>query len=56
MASSPCCPTVQFARLVTVTPYLCDVNALGIAVGTPRAAMSSNNDGLAWVLDASTCI
>jgi len=24
---------VQFARLVTVTPYLTDVNALGIAVG-----------------------
>ena len=27
--------TVQFARLVTVTPYLTDVNALGIAVGAP---------------------
>ena len=29
----PALSVVQFAHLVTVTPYLCDVNALGIAVG-----------------------
>jgi hypothetical protein len=29
----PALSTVQFAHLVTATPYLCDVNALGIAVG-----------------------
>ena len=29
----PLLSAVQFARLATVTPWLCDVNALGIAVG-----------------------
>ena len=33
----PVMSTVQFAHLVTVTPYLCDVNALGIAVGASLA-------------------
>jgi len=38
----PLLSAVQFARLVVVTPYLCDVNALGIAVGASRTQALQN--------------